>query len=132
MRVRDDLVDEGAEHAEGVLDGPGLRAGGTDWTPVPAAGVVAHGLRQVFGPAGALHPLAEVSRYAWRPHEVEARADDLKVPTLADAGAVAPEAPPRVIARGVPIADVMPAREAASGDVSGYEPGPRRERRTGR
>ena len=132
LRVRDDLVDEHAEHDEGVLDGPGLRAGGVDWTPVPAAGVVAHSLREVFGAAGPLHPLAEVGKYAWRPHEVEARPDGLRVPTLADTGAVAPEAPPRVIARGTPIADVMPAREAASGDVSGYQPAPRRERRTAR
>ena len=77
--------------------------------PVPAAGVVAHALRQVFGRESPLHPLAEVGQYTWRPHEVEARADGLKVPTLADAGAVAPEAPPRVIARSAPLADVLPA-----------------------
>ena len=83
------------EHAEGVLDGPGLRAGGTDWTPVPARGVVAHALRQVFG-RKARCTAGEVGKYRWRPHEVEHRADGLKVPTLADAGAVAPEAPRRV------------------------------------
>ena len=130
LRVRDDLDGDGAEHDEGVLDGPGLRAGGTDWTPVPAAGVVAQGLRQVFGPAGALHPLAEAGKYTWRPHEVEARPDGLKVPTLADAGAVAPEAPPRVTARSAPVADLAPPRKTPSGDVSGYQRAPRHERKT--
>ena len=71
-----------------------------------------------------MHPLAEVGKFTWRAHEVEARADGLKVPSLADAGAVAPEAPPRAIARGTPLADVLPAREAPSGDVSGYQPAP--------
>ena len=130
LRVRDNLVDDGAEHGEGVLDGPGLRAGGTDWTPVPGAGVVAHALRQVYGREGSLHPLAEVGKFTWRPHEVEARADDLRVPSLADAGAVAPEAPPRAIARGTPLADVLPARESPAGDVSGFVRSPRHERKT--
>ena len=97
---------------------------------MPAAGVVAHGLRQVFGAAGPLHPLAEVGRFTWRAHEVEARADGLKVPTLADAGAAVPEAPPRVTARATPLADVVPPREAPSGDVSGYQRAPRHERKT--
>jgi hypothetical protein len=127
LRVRDGLAD-GAEHGEGVLDGPGLRAEGTDWTPAPAAGLVSHGLRLVFGQESLLHPLSQVGRYAWRPHEVEARADGLKVPTLADAGAVVPEVPPRVIARGAPLSDVLPAKEPATGDVSGYQPAPRRGR----
>ena len=47
--MRDDLVDEGAEHDEGVLDGPGLRAGGTDWLPIARGRRDAHALRQVFG-----------------------------------------------------------------------------------
>ena len=130
LRVRDDLVDDGAEHAEGVLDGPGVRAGGVDWTPVPPGGIVAHGLRQVFGQETPLHPLAEVGRFTWRAHEVEHRADGLNVPTLADAGAVAPEAPPRAVARSAPLSDVLPAREAvpAGADVSGYEPASRRGR----
>ena len=38
LRTRDDWLDEGQEHAEGTIDGGGVRAGGTDWTPVPAAG----------------------------------------------------------------------------------------------
>ena len=99
---------------------------------MPAAGLVAHGLRQVFSAAGPLHPLADLGRYAWRPHEVEARPDGLKVPTLADAGAVAPEAPPRVAARSTPLADVMPPREAPSGDVSGYKPAPGAKRKAAR
>ena len=130
LQVRDPLADGGAEHAEGVLDGPGLRAGGVDWIPVPGAGIVAHGLREVFGGESPLHPLAEVGRYTWRPHEVERRADGLKVPTLADAGAVAPAAPPRAAARSAPLSDVLPPREAApaGADVSGYEPASRRGR----
>jgi len=39
LRVRDDLVDEGQDHAEGVLDAGGLRADGTDWLPVDAGGL---------------------------------------------------------------------------------------------
>jgi len=132
LRVRDDLVDEGQEHAEGVLDGPGLRAGGIDWLPLPGAGVVAHALRQVYGRESPLHPLAEVGKYTWRPHEVEARPDGLKVPTLADAGAVAPEAPPRATPRSAPLADVLPPRETAGGDVSGYQPAAPRRGRTAR
>ena len=130
LRVRDELAGEGQEHAEGTLDGPGLRAQGVDWLPVPSAGVVAHVLRQVYGQENRLHPLAEEDRYAWRPHEVEARPDGLKVPTLADAGAVAPETPRRVTARSTPLADVLPPREAPSGDVSGFVRSPRHERKT--
>jgi hypothetical protein len=128
-RVEVDLAD-GAEHDEGVLDGPGLRAESTDWTPAPAAGIVGHSLRQVFGAAGPLHPLAEVGKYAWRPHEVEARADGLKVPTPTDAGAVAPEAPPRVAARATPVADLAPPRKVPAGDVSGFQRARRHERKT--
>ncbi len=130
LRVRDDLVDDGAEHAEGVLDGPGLRAEGIDWLPVPGAGVVAHALRQVYGRESPLHPLAEVGRYTWRPHEIGARPDGLKVPTLADAGAVAPEAPPRAIPRSTPVADLAPPRETPARDVSGFVRAPRHERKT--
>src|SRR5690242_11973378 len=49
LQVRDDLVDEDAQHPEGTIDGGGLRAGGVDWTPVPAAGLVANALTTVFG-----------------------------------------------------------------------------------
>ena len=58
------------------------------------------------------------------------RPDGLKVPTLADAGAVAPEAPPRVTARSAPVADLAPPRKTPSGDVSGYQRAPRHERKT--
>lgn len=134
LRVRDDLVDDGGEHAEGVLDSHGLRAGGTDWTPIPAAGVVAHGLRQVFGHENTLHPLSQVGRFTWRAHEVESRPDELRVPTLADAGVVPPETMPRVIARSAPLADVLPPREDVPGhvNVSGYEPAAPRRGRTAR
>lgn len=130
LRVHDDLVDDGAEHAEGILDGPGLRAGGIDWTPVPSGGIVAHGLRQVFGAETRLHPLAEVGKFTWRPHEVERRADGLNVPTLADAGAVAAEVAPVAVARSAPLADVLPPREGvpAGADVSGYIRAPRHGR----
>ncbi len=87
--------DEDAEHEEGILDAGGLRAAGTDWTPLDAAGVIAHGLRLVFAAAGPAHPFAGIGRYTWRAHEVEHRADGLKVPTLADAGAAAAESPRR-------------------------------------
>ena len=128
LRVKDDLLDEGQEHDEGTLEAPGLRAAGTDWLPVPAAGIVAHALRELFGRESPLHPLSQVGRYMWRSFEVERRADGLKVPTLADVGAVAPDATPRATARSAPLADVLPPREAPSGDVSGYQPAPRRGR----
>jgi hypothetical protein len=92
LAVRDDLVDEGQEHAEGTLD-RGVRAGATDWIPVDAGGVTAHALRQVFASYGPLHPLAEVGKYTYRPHEVQARADGLRVPSLANVKAVVPSAP---------------------------------------
>jgi len=109
LRVRDELLDEGQEHAEGVLDGPGLRAGGTDWTPVPAAGVAAHALRLVFAGFGPLHPLAQVGKYAWRSFEVEGRPDELRVPSLKDVGAVLPPGPrPAVMPDRPSIRDLMP------------------------
>lgn len=129
LRVTD-LDSDGTEHDEGVLDGQGLRAGGVDWTPIPGAGVVAHALRQVYGTETQLHPLAAVGKFTWRAHQVEARADDLRVPSLADAGAVASEAPARALARSTPLADVLPPREAPSGDVSGFVRAPRHERKT--
>ena len=134
LRVHDDLVDDGQEHAEGILDGPGLRAGGTDFTVIPAGGIVAHALRQVFAGEGPMHPLAQAGRYTWRAHEVEGRADGLVVPTLAGAGAVAPEVPVRTVARGAPLSDVMPPREdvPAGTNVSGYHPAPRGERKSAR
>ena len=128
LRVRDDL-DDGTEHGEGVLDGQGLRAGGVDWTPIPGAGVVAHGLRQVYGRESQLHPLAAVGKFTWRAHQVESRADGLKVPVLADAGAVAP-APTLATVRSTPLADLAPPRKPPAGDVSGFVRAPRHERKT--
>jgi hypothetical protein len=114
LRVRDDLVDEGQEHAEGVLDTGlggllGLRAGGVDWTPLPPGGVTAAVLRQVYGHLGQAFPLGAPLRHHWRRHEVETRPDGLKVPTLEDAGVTLPEQSPRPV----------PARRAE------IEPGPR-------
>ena len=93
LQVRDDLVDEGEEHAEGVLDSGGLRAGGVDWTPIPPGGIEAHALRLVFAALPPLHPLRDIGKYRFRAHEVEARADGLAVPV--DAG-VLPAPPPRI------------------------------------
>jgi hypothetical protein len=109
LRIRDDLVDEGQEHAEGVLDGPGLRAGGTSWTPVPAAGVAVHALRLVFDAAGGFRGPFSHMRGWWRAHEVESRPDGLKIPSLEDTGATLPPGPVQV---------VMPSR-AAIQDVRG-------------
>ena len=125
LQVRDPLADGGAEHAEGVLDGPGLRVAGVDWIPVPGAGLVAHGVRQVFGGESPLHPLAQVGKFTVAPlMRSSTGPDGLRVPSLADVGAVAPEAPRRAVARTAPLADVLPAREAvpAGADVSGFEP----------
>ena len=125
LRVKDELVDEGQEHEQGAMDA-GLRAGGTDWTPVPAAGVAAFALRQVFGAESPLHPLAQVGRFTWRAHDVEARPDGLRLPTLEDVGATMPERPRPVVARSTPVADLLPAREVVPGqDRSGYFPSPR-------
>jgi hypothetical protein len=99
LAVLDDLLDEGQEHGEGTLNSDGLRAGGVDWLPVPGAGLAAHACRLVFGPFGPRNPLAEAGKYTWRPWEVEDRADGLKVPGLADAGAKPPLPPPRPVAR---------------------------------
>ena len=93
LAVRDDLAAGGADHAEGTLDGGGVRAGEVDWTPLPAGGVAAHALREVYRAHGPLHPLAEAGKYTWRAHEVESRADQLEVPTLASIGAEVPEVP---------------------------------------
>lgn len=110
LRVRDDLVDEGQEHAEGVLEGPGLRAGGVAWTPVPAPGVAAHALRLVFG--GDFRGPFVATRHAWRAHEVWSRPDGLKVPSLKDAGATLPPAPPVPVLTSRPsIRDLDGSRE---------------------
>jgi hypothetical protein len=124
LAVRDDLIGEDQEHAEGTLD-RGVRAAGTDWTPIPAAGVVTHALRQVFGREGPLHPLAQVGQYTWRPFEVEARPDRLKVPGLDDVGAVLPPDPVRPVARPAPLSALgsMSAAEDAIGADGGRRRG---------
>ena len=63
------------------------------WVPVPADGFAAVALRQVFPAAGPLHPLSRVSPDSWLPHELSARPDGLRPPTLADVGATVPEPP---------------------------------------
>jgi hypothetical protein len=107
LAVRDDLADvSGEDHGEGTLE-VGARVGGVDWIPVPAGGIESHSLRLVFAGMGPLHPLAAVGRYVWRSFEVESRADGLRVPGLADAGAVLPAVPVRTVARPAPLAAVM-------------------------
>lgn len=131
LRVRDELVDAdaGQEHDEGTLDGPGLRAGGIDWTPVPAAGVTAHALRAVFADGGPRHPLADIGKRYWRSFEVEQRADGLKVPTLADVGAAIPAAPaPALLPQRPSIKDLMAPASAEQGGGYYRDPPPRRLR----
>ena len=124
LRVRDDLADGGADHTEGILDPSALRAEGTTWTPIPPGGVEAHALRQVFANHGAMHPLGEIGKYRWRSFEVEARPDQLQVPSVAEA--VAPKAPRPVVARPAQLADLKspPQDVPADVNVSGYEPAP--------
>lgn len=105
LRVRDDLcdVEAGEEHPEGVLDGGGVRAGGVNWTPVPAAGLAAHALQQALGSGvGPMH-MALIGRYVWRAHEVESRPDGLRVPSLGDVGAALPPVPPAAVAPQRPV-----------------------------
>lgn len=97
LAVRDELTADGEEHEVGTLERAGLRAGGIDWLPVPAAGLAAHACREVFGGHGPRHPLAQVGKHVWRSHEVTARADGLPVPTLASAGAKVPPRAPRPV-----------------------------------
>ena len=130
LRVRDDLLDEGQEHAEGVHDGPALRAAGTDWTPVPAGGIVAHALRLVFADAGPRHPLAAFGKYLWRSFEVEARPDGLKVPTLKNAGATLPPVPPRPVMPERPSARDLMAPPVLAREGGYYPDEPRRDRRS--
>jgi hypothetical protein len=104
LQVRDDLLDEGSEHPEGTMDGGGLRAGGVDWTPVPAAGLVAGALTATFGVFRG--PFAAL-RFAWPAHQTTTRPDGLRVPSLEDAGVTLPPAP-------VPLA--VPSR-ASVGDL---------------
>ena len=118
LRVTDDLSAEGAEHPEGALIGSqGIRAEGTDWKPVQSGGVIAHALRAVFEPAGPSHPFACFGKYqfGWRPWEVEARPDGLKIPGLEDVGAAGARPPaPRVLPQRPQISDFM--RPAATAD----------------
>jgi hypothetical protein len=123
LAARDDLVDieAGQEHPEGTID-RGVRAGGRDWTAIPAPGLVAHALLQVFGCFRG--PFASM-RHAWPPHQVESRPDGLNVPTLEAVGVTLPPVPVPVVARPAPLSDVLPAAAANGADVSGYRPGVR-------
>jgi hypothetical protein len=67
--------------SEGVT-GRGLRLGGTEYTPVPADGVAANAVRQVFEYTGSRGLLSQLGRYRWRPGDVEQRPDGLVMPTL--------------------------------------------------
>jgi hypothetical protein len=132
LRVRDDLVDEaaGQEHAEGLLDYAvrrGVRCGGVDWIPVDPAGVVAHALREAFASYGRGHPMADMGRYAYRPFEVEARADGLAVPVLKDP----PPGPKRPAqARMTPLEQVHPP-DRTPDPITGLWREPKSERRRG-
>jgi hypothetical protein len=122
LAVRDDLVDvdTGGEHAEGTIDG-GVRAGGVNWTPVVAPGLVAHALLAVFGVFRG--PFAGL-RHAWPAHHVESRPDGLAVPSLADADVTVPTAAVPVAPPRAALADMLPA--AANGaDVNARRPGVR-------
>ncbi len=101
----------------------GLRAGGVDWIPVPGDGLAAHALRQVFGPHGPGHPLAELGKCRWRPFEVEARGDGLAVPTLKDVGGHAVHVRRWDMPARPSIRDLMPPAVVA--EKGGYYP-PRR------
>jgi hypothetical protein len=111
LQMRDDLVPEDATHAEGVFEHGGLLAGDVRWTPLPVGGLEAHALRQVFSGLGPYHAMRQIGR-AWRPHEVEARPDGLRVPTLADVAAQPAAAAPRP----------APARRLSIRDAARKEP----------
>lgn len=127
LQVRDDLSAGGEDHEEGALD-QGVRAGATDWLPVPPGALAAHACRQVFAARGPLHPLSQAGRYVFRPHECEARADGLRVPVL-DAGTVLPPVPQRARAIPAPFEPVPPVL-APQGGV--YRDLPQRERKAAR
>jgi hypothetical protein len=113
LRVRDDLVPEGAEHAEGTLEAPGLRAGGVDWLPVPLQGAVDHAMRQVF-----TDPQTQMTRFRWRGHETGERPDGLRLPALADVGAALPAVPAVPVPRSAPLSAVLAAQEDTAADTS--------------
>jgi hypothetical protein len=73
----------------------------------------------VFASYGPLHPLAEVGKYTWRSHEVEARADGLKVPALTSAVPAAPVAAP-IPADRLSVKDMMAEPQLA--ETGGYYP----------
>jgi hypothetical protein len=80
LAVVDDLLDEGQQHDEGTVDGGGLRAGGTTWTPVPPPGVALHALLLVFdGPGGFQGPFAFMRAW-WPAHMLTSRPDGLAIP----------------------------------------------------
>jgi hypothetical protein len=124
LAMRDDLVDEGLEHPEGVTEGGGLWVGDVIWTPVPAPGLVAHALLAVFGMFRG--PYASM-RFAWAPHETTARPDGLRLPTVKDAGAVLPPEPAAPVAARAAVVERPPPPPQP--DKYGYEPAPRRRER---
>jgi len=75
-----------AEHGEpeGTI-GRGVRLDGRDWLPVPADGVAANAVRQVFAYTGSRGLLSQLGRYRWRPGDVENRRDGLVMPVLPSA-----------------------------------------------
>jgi hypothetical protein len=104
LAVRDDLLGDGTEHPEGTLDSGGLRVGGTNWTPVPAAGLVASALTTVFGVFRG--PFAGLR---WPAHQTTTRPDGLRVPSLADAGVTLPLGPmPVVLPQRASVGDLGP------------------------
>ena len=82
----------GADVEQGAL-ADGIVAGGITWTPVPADGLAASVLRQVFGGVTPRHPFNAVQEHAWLPSQLTQRPDGLRPPTLAAAGASVPEVP---------------------------------------
>ena len=95
------------EHAEGTLDGGGLRAGGDELDACSCAGLVAHALMAVFGRFRG--PFASL-RFAWPAHQTTTRPDGLKVPTLKDAGVTLPAAAaPVAMPQRASVGDLGPA-----------------------
>jgi hypothetical protein len=111
LATQDDLVPDG-EHAEGTLPA-GVRAEGTDWTPIPALGLADHAMQAVF-----TDRTVQAGRFRWRAHEVTARADQLKVPSLAAMKVTLPAGPQPLVARAAPLE--RPA--AGLAEVGGYYP----------
>jgi len=82
LRVRDDLIEDGADHDEGCHDSQGVRVSGTDWTPVPADGVAAHALTRVFAVTDGPYNTFVRLGLLWRDYQVTARCDHLEMPDV--------------------------------------------------